>query len=50
MTISNMVYWVTAPATKTSTGTANSIAQDGNFFYICTATNTWKRSAIATNW
>jgi len=44
------VLWVTAPATKTSTGTAGQIAKDDNFFYICTATNVWKRSAIATNW
>jgi len=44
------VLWVTAPAAKNSTGTANQIAKDANFFYICTATDTWKRSPIATNW
>jgi len=44
------VLWQAAPATKTSTGTINMIAKDDNFFYICTATNVWKRSAIATNW
>jgi hypothetical protein len=42
--------WVTAPITKTSTGTAGQVAKDDNFFYICTTTNIWKRSAIATNW
>jgi hypothetical protein len=44
------VLWVAAPATKTSTGTAGQIAKDDNWFYICTATNIWKRSPIATNW
>ncbi len=42
--------WVTAPATKGSTGTAGTVAKDDNFLYVCTATNTWKRSPIATNW
>ena len=41
---------VTAPATKTSTGTTGQIAFDDNFFYRATATNVWKRSALATNW
>lgn len=44
------VAWVSAPATKTSTGSAGQVARDDNFFYLCTATNVWKRSAIATNW
>jgi hypothetical protein len=44
------VLWQTAPATKTSAGTLGQIAKDDNYFYICTATNVWKRSAIATNW
>lgn len=44
------VIWQTAPATKTSTGTAGMIAKDDNYFYVCTATDTWKRSVIATNW
>jgi len=44
------VVWQTAPATKTSTGTAGMIAKDANWFYICTATDVWKRSPIATNW
>lgn len=37
-----------APATATSTGTAGQIAWDANFFYVCTATNTWKRTALST--
>lgn len=44
------VDWVAAPATKTSTGTAGTMAKDDNFIYVCTATNIWKRGAIATNW
>jgi hypothetical protein len=44
------ILWQTAPATKTSTGTAGSVAKDDNYLYICTATNTWKRVALATNW
>ncbi len=48
--IGAMLTWVSAPATKTSTGTAGQMAYDTNYYYVCTATNTWKRSAIATNW
>lgn len=38
----------TAPATASSTGTTGEIRIDANYIYICTATNTWKRVAIAT--
>ena len=38
----------TAPATSTSTGTTGSIRWDNGFIYVCVATNTWKRVAIAT--
>jgi len=44
------VLWVTAPSTKTSVGTIGQFAKDDNYIYICTATNVWKRSPIATNW
>lgn len=44
------VLWVTAPASKTASGIAGQIAKDANFIYVCTATDTWKRSPIATNW
>lgn len=47
---SAFVVWVTAPATKTSTGTVGMIAKDTNYFYICTATNVWKRIGMASNW
>ena len=39
---------VTAPASATSTGLAGQIATDANYIYVCTATNTWKRVAIAS--
>lgn len=39
---------VTPPANASSTGTTGDWAQDTGFIYICTATNTWKRVAIAT--
>ena len=38
----------TAPATSSSTGTLGEIRIDANHIYVCTATNTWKRVAIAT--
>jgi len=38
----------TVPATLTSTGTAGEIAYDTNYLYVCTATNTWVRTALAT--
>lgn len=44
------VIWVTAPASKTASGTAGSLAYDGNYFFICDATNTWIRTTMATNW
>lgn len=44
------IIWQTAPATKSSTGTAGMLAKDDNFIYVCSATNTWKRSTLATNW
>ena len=38
----------TAPATASSAGTKGQIAYDTGFIYVCTATNTWKRAALAT--
>ena len=36
------------PATASSTGVAGTITYDSSYIYICTATNTWKRVAVAT--
>lgn len=37
----------TVPVTATSTGTAGDIAWDSTFIYVCVATDSWKRVAIA---
>jgi hypothetical protein len=36
------------PASASATGATGDIAWDSNYIYVCTATNTWKRTAIAT--
>jgi hypothetical protein len=36
------------PSSATDTGTKGDIVHDSNYIYVCTATNTWKRVAIAT--
>jgi hypothetical protein len=38
----------TAPASASATGTLGEIRIDASYIYVCTATNTWKRSAIST--
>ncbi|MBC8009150.1 MAG: SGNH/GDSL hydrolase family protein [Burkholderiales bacterium] len=40
--------FVGVPASAGAAGTAGTVSYDGSFIYICTATNTWKRVAIAT--
>ena len=40
--------FVAAPASASSTGTSGDWAVDSDYIYVCTATNTWKRAAIAT--
>ena len=36
-----------APASASATGTAGAITWDSSYLYICTATNTWRRVALA---
>lgn len=36
------------PSSASDTGVANTITWDANYIYVCTATNTWKRVAIAS--
>lgn len=36
------------PASAAATGVTGTLAWDSGFIYVCTATNTWKRVAIAT--
>jgi fibronectin-binding autotransporter adhesin len=36
------------PASASATGTQGQVCWDANYIYVCTATNTWRRAAIAT--
>ena len=36
------------PASATATGTAGEICWDANYIYVCTATNTWRRTALSS--
>jgi hypothetical protein len=36
------------PSSATATGTTGQVCWDTSYIYVCTATNTWKRVAIAT--
>jgi hypothetical protein len=36
------------PASATATGATGEICWDASYIYVCTATNTWKRTAITT--
>lgn len=40
--------WQGVPATATSPGQKGDNAFDSNYFYVCVATNTWKRVALST--
>ena len=36
------------PASATATGIKGQIVWDADYVYVCTATNVWKRTALAT--
>jgi len=36
------------PASAAASGVAGTIVWDSNYIYVCTATNTWKRTALST--
>ncbi len=38
----------TAPSSASDTGTAGEVRFDSDYMYRCTATNTWKRTALST--
>ncbi len=38
----------TVPASAAAAGVTGTIAWDASYIYVCVATNTWKRAAIAT--
>ncbi len=46
--VRNIIVSTQTPATAGATGTAGMMAWDADYIYICTATNAWKRVAIAT--
>lgn len=42
-----MAEWTAPPLSETDTGTAGALSFDANYLYICTATDTWRRIALA---
>jgi hypothetical protein len=40
--------WSTVPATPTSAGVAGAKARDASYLYVCTATNTWRRTPLSS--
>lgn len=44
----NVILTTSTPSSAGATGVQGTIAWDADFIYICTATDTWKRVAIAT--
>lgn len=44
----NLLSLNTAPSSASDTGYLGQILIDGDYVYVCTATNTWKRVAITT--
>lgn len=47
-TLTSLKVATSTPASASAAGTAGTIAWDASYIYVCTATNTWKRVAIAT--
>lgn len=43
-----LLHTTRTPASAGAAGVAGTIAWDASYIYVCTATNTWKRVAIAT--
>ena len=37
---------VSAPSSSTDTGTEGQWAEDGDYFYVCVATDTWRRAPL----
>ena len=44
----NAVTRASVPASATAAGVVDTVAWDSSYFYCCTATNTWVRTALAT--
>lgn len=47
-TLTSLKVATSTPALASATGTTGTIAWDTSYIYVCTATDTWKRVAIAT--
>ncbi len=45
---SNLIISSSVPSSASDTGTAGQIAFDSTHFYVCVATNTWKRAALSS--
>lgn len=40
--------WVAVPATAADPGTPGQVAYESGWLYVCVATDTWERTALAT--
>lgn len=40
--------WVEPPSTASSVGVSGTMAYNNDYFYVCVAANTWKRTALST--
>jgi len=47
-TVESVSITNSTPASAGATGVKGQIAWDASYIYVCTATDTWKRVAIAT--
>jgi hypothetical protein len=47
-TLTSLKVATSTPASASATGTIGTIAWDTGYIYVCTATDTWERVAIAT--
>ena len=43
----NGFVWVTSPTATNSTGSPGDVAYTNNYFYICVASNLWRRATLA---
>jgi hypothetical protein len=46
--VTGALSWTTVPGNALATGTAGQLAYASGWLYVCVATNTWQRVAIAT--
>jgi len=44
----NLIISATTPANSSANGIAGMVARDTNYWYVCVANNTWKRTALTT--